>query len=97
MLSELVSSSLIAAVKLVPASLHCSAHYTVFIKHTSAFSKTVWMYETRLGAPLAQDHPPDILNVQNFTQPDFGLKKCTPKRAQFFQNLNSQKFAVIYK
>ena len=58
MLSELVSSSLIAAVKLAPSSLHCSAHYTVYSKHTSAFSKTVWMYETRRGAALAQDPSP---------------------------------------
>ena len=58
MLSELVSSSLIAAVKLAPASLHCSTHYKVYTKYNSAFSKTVCMYETRRGSPLAQDPPP---------------------------------------
>ena len=39
----------------------------------------------------------DILNVQNFTQPYFGWKKITPKRASIFSKFELWKVALIYK
>ena len=38
---------------------------------------------------------PDILNVQNFTQPDFRFKKLRQKERELFQNLNRENFVLL--